>query len=323
MNNYVLNLLKGKSIDKQTYWRIDSTSATLAVMYGLPKTHKSNYPLRPIISSIGSYNHELAKYLSDIIKSNIKEKGKSFSFVKDSFDFVKKITEIKHISDHIMLSFDVDNLFTNVPVNETIEVVLNKIYKKNQQSNTSLRREEMKHLLETAVKNVPFRFMNRTFIQVDGVAMGSPLRPLLADIFMAELEKKLNRLSTNKPIVWYRYVDDIFCIFNKTQNIGYVLSSINKRYPNISFTKKTEISNSLAFLDVLITRNNNNDRYETSLHRKPTNTSLYLLYKSNQCRRYKIGLIRTLTVRILLICSTEKNRNDEIKLMQQTLTDKG
>ena len=265
-------------------------------MYGLPKTHKSNYPLRPVISSIGSYNHELAKYLLDIIKSDIEGKEKSFSFVRDSFDFVKNITEIKHINDDTMLSFDVDNLFTNVPVNETIEMVLNKIYKKNQQSNMNLRREEMKHLLETAVKNVLFRFMNRTFIQVDEVAMGSPLGPLLADIFMAELEKKLNRFSTNKPIVWYRYVDDIFCIFNKTQNIGYVLSSINKRHPNISFTKETEISNSLAFLDVLVTRNNNNDRYETSLHRKPTNTSLYFLYESNQCRRYKIGFIRTLTV---------------------------
>ena len=129
-------------------------------MYGLPKTHKSNYPLRPVISSIGSYNHELAKYLLDIIKSDIEGKEKSFSFVRDSFDFVKNITEIKHINDDTMLSFDVDNLFTNVPVDEAIEIILNKIYKKNQQSTTSLKREEMKHLLETAVKNVPFRFMN-------------------------------------------------------------------------------------------------------------------------------------------------------------------
>ena len=177
MNNYILNLLKEKSIDKQTYWRIHSTSATLAVMYGLPNIPISNYPLRPIISSIGSYNHELAKYLSDIIKSNIKEKEKSFSFVKDSFDFVKKITEIKHVSDHTMLSFDVDNLFTNVPVNETIGIVLNKIYKKNQQSDTSLRREEMKHLLETAVKKCFIQIHEQNFHpsrrSSDGIPLGT------------------------------------------------------------------------------------------------------------------------------------------------------
>ena len=130
MNNYVLNLVKQKSIGKKIYWRIHSASSIVVVMYGLSKTHKSNYPLRPVILSIRSYNHELAKYLSDISKSDIKEKEKSFSFVGDSFDFVKRITEIKHVSNHTMLSFDIDNLFTNVPVDGIIEVILNKIYKK-------------------------------------------------------------------------------------------------------------------------------------------------------------------------------------------------
>ena len=169
-------------------------------MHELPKTHKSSYPLQPVISSIRSYNHEVAKYLSDMIKSNMKEKEKSFPFVRNSFDFVKKIIEIKRVNDHTMLSFDVDNLFTNVPVNETIEVTLNKIYKKNQQSNTSLKGEEMKHLLETAVK-CPIQIREQNFLPDRRSSDRILLEPFLADFLMTKLERKLNRLSSNSSLV--------------------------------------------------------------------------------------------------------------------------
>ncbi len=51
------------------------------------------------------------------------------------------------------------------------------------------------------VTNVTFRFLNKTYVQCDGVAMGSPLGPILADIFMNNLENKLNKFSSNKPIL--------------------------------------------------------------------------------------------------------------------------
>ena len=79
----------------------------------------------------------------------------------------------------------------------------------------------------------------------------------------------------------------------------------------------------LPFLDVLIQRDNINKIYNTSLYRKPTNTNLYLLYESNQCREYKLSLIRTLTIRIHLICSTNELKNSEINLMKTTLINNG
>jgi hypothetical protein len=74
---------------------------------------------------------------------------------------------------------------------------------------------------------------------------------------------------------------------------------------------------------VLINRDNLNNKYNTTIYRKPTNTSLYLLYESNQCREYKLSLIRTLVIRILLICSTNELKNDELKLMRNTLLSNG
>ena len=126
MNKYILKLYKENVIDKETYWNIHSTSSSYATMYGQPKVHKTNYPFRPIISSIGSYNYNLSKHLYKIIKQN--RPDQSFSFVKNSFEFVKKIMEIEDSANQIMVSFDVDNLYTNVPVHEAIKITLDMLF---------------------------------------------------------------------------------------------------------------------------------------------------------------------------------------------------
>ena len=321
LNKYIRQLQKEKVIDKQLYWLFHSTSSSLATMYGLPKVHKANYPLRPIISSVGSYNYQLAKYLADLINKNKTEK--SFSYIKDSFAFVKKIIELPCSKNQVMLSFDVDNLYTNVPVKEAIDITLDLLFKKGSPASIPFNRDQLKHLLELAVCNIPFRFLDETYIQKDGVAMGSPLGPILADIFMSNLEKKLNKFSSNKPALWIRYVDDVFCIFTVQQNISDFFSRINRWHPNIRFTKEDEVDKKLAFLDVLVLRDETNDKYTTTLYRKPTNTNLYLLFESNQCRRYKIGLIRTLTIRILRICSNDEQKQIELTTMKKTLINNG
>ena len=321
LNKYILQLLNEKIIEKQLYWRLQSTSSSIATMYGQPKVHKPNYPLRPIISCVGAYNHELAKYLADIITKN--RPDKSFSFIKDSFQFVRRITEMTESKRQTMISFDVDNLYTNVPVNEAIEITLDMLFKRPSPPPILFNREQLRRLLEIAVCNTPFRFLDRTFLQCDGVAMGSPLGPILADVFMSNLEKRLNRFTTNKPIIWIRYVDDIFCIFKEHQNIDEFFRRINKWHKNIKLTKESETGGTLAFLDVLVIRDDVKDKYITTLYRKPTNTNLYLLYESNQCRRYKIGLIRTLAIRILLICSTTEHKERQLKLLKETLVNNG
>ena len=72
----------------------------------------------------------------------------------------------------------------------TIDIILRRIYN-NHKLTTSLTKKEMKELLLLCTKNLNFTFSGQIFIQVDGVAMGSPLAPLLADIFMIELERSL------------------------------------------------------------------------------------------------------------------------------------
>ena len=108
-----------------------------------------------------------------------------------------------------MVSFDVKSLLTNLPLETTIDIILRRIYTKHELT-TSLTKEEIKKLLLMSTKNVHFICNGQIYILVDGVAMGSPLSPLLADIVMIELERSLiSNLSKIK--FWRRYFDDTIC----------------------------------------------------------------------------------------------------------------
>jgi hypothetical protein len=83
-------------------------------MYGLPKIHKPNFPLKPIISAIGTHSYKLAKFLVPLLRPF---STNTFT-INDTFTFVKELRELKiNTNDVIMASFDVKSLFTNIQYN--------------------------------------------------------------------------------------------------------------------------------------------------------------------------------------------------------------
>ena len=119
-----------------------------------------------------------------------------------------------------MVSFDVKSLFTNVPLDRTIDIILKKIYEKNEIV-TSITKNEIKEMLILCTGNVHFTFECRTYVQTDGEAMGSPLGPALADIFMIELENLVKYIT-----FWKQYVDDTIC-FVKIGTTEFIISVFN------------------------------------------------------------------------------------------------
>ena len=110
-----------------------------------------------------------------------------------------------------MVSFDLATLFTNVALEEAIEIILEKIYV-IKEITTDILKQEIKELLIICAKNVPFTFNNETYIQADGLAMGPPLGPVLLNIFMLELETSVILNLSNKVKLWKRFVDDRYCL---------------------------------------------------------------------------------------------------------------
>ena len=120
-------------------------------------------------------------------------------------------------------------------MNKTIEIILGRVYEKKDLTTTTISKREMKELLYLCTKNVHFSFSSEIYMQNDGVAMGFPLGPVLANIFIVELEKTIMPSFSDKTKLWKRYVDDT-STFVKTDEIKDVLSSLNSCYSNIIFT---------------------------------------------------------------------------------------
>ena len=139
--------------------------------------------------------------------------------------------------------------------------------------------------------------------QIDGVAMGSPLGPVLANIFMCHFEEKWVMSGQVCPSFWYRYVDDTFTMFENKDTANGFLHYLNSRHNSIKFTIELEQDNEIPFLDILVKRCPNN-AFVKSIYLKKSFTGLYTKWDSFTPRKYKINLIRTLTYRCYRICSS-------------------
>ena len=197
-----------------------------------------------------------------------------------------------------MCSFDVSSLFTNVPLDETPQICFDKLYAPPDAP--TLPRSVLKVLLEYATKKSHFIFDGQYYDQIDGVAMGSPLGPVLANIFMCHFEEKWVLSNNTRPSIWFRYVDDTFTLFDNINAANQFLHYLNSSHANIKFTVEFEENNTISFLDILIKRNNH--VFYTSVYQKKTFTGLYTKWDLFTPRKYKINLIRTLTFRCFRIC---------------------
>ena len=120
---------------------------------------------------------------------------------------MQNIRAIKAPSGYHTVSFSVKSLFTNVSLEYTIDLVLKKIYD-NGELSTDMARLEMKEMLTICRKNVHFTFNGDIYLQADGVAIGTPLGPVLAGIFMAHFERSLVPILKDQLSFCKRYIDD-------------------------------------------------------------------------------------------------------------------
>ena len=245
LQNYLLKLKKKGAFKQDEYNKIYPRGSGIARIYGLPKIHKldnledkdnvnQKLKVRPIISSIGTYNYNLAKFLTKKLTPYIPNEYTA----KDTFSFVKELNDIE-FTDKYLISFDIVSLFSNIPLDETIKLSVDILLKN--EPDLKINREELTRLFEFATAESHFLFEGNVYDQVDGVSMGSPLSPVFANIFMGHHEKIwLNNCDSSKPLMYRRYVDDIFCLFNNETEAFSFLEFLNKQHPNVKFTYESE-----------------------------------------------------------------------------------
>ena len=297
---YLKQLVDSKEIVEETYAQLRPVGSARPRLYGLPKTHKPGVPLRPILSMTSSPQYAISQWLSNMLKPVVKYYGKYC--VKDSFTFSDLVKTSRLSPSGFMCSFDVVSLFTNVPLEEVIEICANSIYHNDNIDTepTSLSEKSFRDLLRMVTSGVEFSFDDIMYRQIDGVAMGSPLGPILANIFVGFYEDKIPREQW--PEMYSRYVDDIFSHFvSKAASIAFG-EQLNSLHPALRFTREDETNGTLPHLDVMVTRTADR-QIVTSVYRKRTFTGMYTRWDSFSPTRYKIALVRSLAHRARRICS--------------------
>ena len=173
----------------------------------------------------------------------------------------------------------------------------------------------MKKLLTICTKNEDFSFNNDIYIHTDGVALGAPLGPVLANVFMVELESLLVPKLNDHVKNWRRFVDDTI-VYVKRGSIEYVLSVLNSFHENKMFTYEQENNNRFPVLDVLFIMDD--EKINTTVFRKDPSNDLYLHWDSFSPISWKQGTLKSLISRAYMICSNQGLLEKELKHLKST-----
>ena len=186
------------------------TGAVAPKFYGLPKVHKRDIPLRPVVSTRGSLSYEVAKELTRILRPLV---GKSPHHIKNTGDFVQQGKGITLKLGDFITSYDVSALFTSVPIEPAINIIRRKLELDQElHTRTTMKVEQITSLLEFCLKTTYFHFQGRFYEQLQGAAMGSPISPIVANLYIEDFEIKAISSAEYPPSCWKRNVDDTFVV---------------------------------------------------------------------------------------------------------------
>jgi hypothetical protein len=295
-----------ENLTQKPICKMKISNPELPNFHGVPKAHKNNMPVRPIIASFNSPQRKLEEWLQSLLKQL--SLRNNFT-VKNGKEFIDRVRNINIRSNYRLISFDVSSLFTNIPKPELLlalqdSLLFNDFSEEDSKIITSL--------VKMCISQNLFLFNNEVYELTNGLPMGSPISPALADIFMDYLESKLiDTPEFQEFIVSYsRYMDDIWCISkgNDMDN-EHILNILNGLFPTIKFTYEMEKDRTLPFLDVKISREDNLLKF--GIFKKETSGCSIIPSFSNHTFQHKMGFFRFSFNRILNYLSTVDEQHSE------------
>ncbi|BHF67272.1 hypothetical protein SprV_0301029800 [Sparganum proliferum] len=236
----------------------------LARFCGLPKVHKDDAPLQPILLLKGTPTYGLAKWLFRRLKFLTAE---SDTTVSSSAQFLEQLKGVSLHPNEVMVSFDVTSLFTSISQDLAIETIELLLQSKYDETENRLGHAQILHLLKPCLRTY-FTFDGTIYEQVKCIPMGSPISGFIAEAVLQRLGSLV--FQHHKPKFWVRYVDDTFVVIEQDQVLTFQ-KHLNAVLPDIQFTMEEEENNQLAFLDVLGCRKDCG-RLKTKVFWKSTNT---------------------------------------------------
>jgi hypothetical protein len=304
--------------------KFDSRTSTF---YGLPKIHKSNIihnicntsnseyveilspadlKLRPIVAGPECETSRLSCLLDILLKPFLKN---VHSYLRDSIDFLNIIPK-QVTRETLLVSFDIINLYSNIPHDLGLEALTYWLDKSPELINDRFSKEFILEGIALILNNNIFTFNNQYFKQLKGTAMGTKVAPTYATLVLGYLEDKLYQkllLEQDKNFAYYfqthwkRFQDDCFIFWNKSLDDLHKFERIlNSLHKDIQF--KIQFSpTKLSFLDVIVIKEG--IFISTDIYFKSTDSQQYLDFNSCHPKHTKLNIPFNLARRICTIVS--------------------
>ena len=294
------DLYNGDHIDNMTKtWLCQTPNPPrIPEFYTFTKMHKLTPVGRPIVSGCDGPTEKLSPFVDKLLQPIAQQQK---SYLKDTTDFINYIGNTKVPADVILVSMDVTSLYTNVPQEEGIHTVC-RAYETFCINKPPIPTRLLEQALRLILQENSFQFNGKNYLQTHGTAMGTKMAVALSNIFTSKVETDILSQSERKPLVWKRFIDDIFSLWATNRDgIKQCIEQANNHHPTIKFT--AEISNKeTTFLDTYIykdTRFERNGILDVRTHFKPTESFQYTYFKSCHPQGNKKRFIKGDALRLL------------------------
>jgi len=316
-NREINNIIKNTAtIHKKDRNKLTQSNPSAPKLKALIKLHKPNHPIRPLINFVTAPSYKISKHLANTLTTKLNLPN--IYNIRNNMELLDKLHKINISHNTKIMSFDIKNLYTNIPVTETIDIIKNKL--ENNTENTNICNN-----LKTILNQNYFRFNNKYYKMDNGLAMGSPLSNIMSETFLQHYEHSIIKEIKKKYniTIWIRYVDDILCIVESNENIStQILNILNNQHKKLQYTYEDEHNNSICFLDIRITKDMNNLKLTFDIHRKETSTDTLIHKESQHPTQHKIAAISALIQRMKTL-SKYSNIDKEKEIIETMVQNNG
>ena len=272
------------------------------------KIHKTPITGRPIVNNISSPTYYTSKHLHDLLFPLLHLIP---SYIQDSNTLILKLNNLTLPNNNFMFTADVESLYPSIPIQLAITYVKRFLLLYKDHHNYNI--EYIIDLLNWVLVNNIISFNEKYYLQIFGIAMGTPIAVALANIFLCILEYdifenfKINNI--NLPILFYRYIDDLIGIFHDTNSRDKLIFMYNNAIDSIKITHNINNTEQI-FLDLCLFKGrlyNNNKHLDIKLYQKPLNKNLYLPPHSFHTSHMFKGFILSNFNRIRFKCTNDND----------------
>jgi hypothetical protein len=258
------------------------------------------------VSNINTPTEKICEFLIQKFKRWKKPETCS---IKNSFEASEIITSLDINANERMKSFDVQALYPSVPLMEALEEFETWAGAQEIEQNE---KDLCIRLVKLVLEQRWLMFDDQIYTQMEGLFIGNPLSPILAELFMGKLENKMKKEKWF-PRVFLRFVDDVIAIVNEEDDE--ILSELNKQHPAIQFTEETEVEGKISFLDLWLHREER--KITIDIFRKPTDAKMCIPAISHHHIQHKMAAFEAAFFRLCNLNLNKERHEKELKYIQE------